>query len=318
MSKLVAKKPNQRPISKRVIAGLKKTKNQKVIDLSVFKEARIYVKGLQKNVLSQEDMAKYDPLHAVYIHAQNRISTFAEQLGELPVLTELTNAYADAEDLYLPSGPPMSPLTASYFTCWGLFDLCIGIQKETFGTIAIDVCKYLKVDPRLIQLFECMQKSRMGFYVHKGTLDKYVLLEELITRKKIKAIVPSGYVGEYNQIWFARIMPEPFPELNYEYSVVFTTPYVITEMRGDEFLFSTEARWLNFFERTLELEKTGTRDKNDSYEILMKYGLDRHFWNEYIFEGYVNHTHEMIILAGFPDIPLSRPHSRESEKRMGL
>ena len=312
MSKLIIKKTNQGPISKKVIAGLKKTKNQKVIDLSAFEKAKIYAEDLEKTIISQKDMEKYDPLHAVYIYAQNKLSIFVEMLVDLPALTKLTNAYSDAEDLYLPSGPPMSPLTTSYFTCWGLFDLCIGNQKETFGTIIIDLCKFLKVDPGLIHVFECMQESRMGFYVHKGTLDKYVLLEELITKKQIKAIVPSGYLGNYNQIWFARIMAEPFPALNYRYSVVFTTPYVIAEMQGNQFFSSTEEKWLKFFERTLE--KTGFKNKNQSYETLMKYGLNRHYWNEYILEGYVNHTNEMIILAGFPDIPLSRPHSRESER----
>ena len=50
----------------------------------------------------------------------------------------------------------------------------------------------------------------------------------------------------------------------------------------------------------------------------MKYGLERNYWNEYIFEAYVNHQHDMILLTGFPDIPLSRPHSKESQERMGL
>ena len=47
----------------------------------------------------------------------------------------------------------------------------------------------------------------------------------------------------------------------------------------------------------------------------MKFGLNRHYWNEYIFEGYANHQDDMILLAGFPDIPLSRPHSDENSER---
>jgi hypothetical protein len=40
----------------------------------------------------------------------------------------------------------------------------------------------------------------------------------------------------------------------------------------------------------------------------MNYGRSgMHYWNEYVFEGYVNHRDDMIILAGYPDIPLSRP-----------
>ena len=64
--------------------------------------------------------------------AQNKISVMVEQLGELPAMSKLVNAYADAQDEYMPSGPPISPLTNSYFSCWGFFDLCAGIKKETF------------------------------------------------------------------------------------------------------------------------------------------------------------------------------------------
>ena len=35
-----------------------------------------------------------------------------------------------AEDIYMPSGPPMSPLTKSYFLYWGFFDLCLGIMSD--------------------------------------------------------------------------------------------------------------------------------------------------------------------------------------------
>jgi hypothetical protein len=100
----------------------------------------------------------------------------------------------------MPSFPPLSPLTTSYFTCWGFFDLTTGVKRETLGTITI-------------------------------------------------------------------------------------------------------------------------------YEFFMKHGLSRqqmnyprpgmHYWNEYVFEGYCNHRDDMIILAGYPDIPLSRPHSEESQVLRG-
>jgi len=44
-----------------------------------------------------------------------------------------------AEDLYWPSGPPMSPLTGSYFTSWACFDACVGAANETIGTCIIAV-----------------------------------------------------------------------------------------------------------------------------------------------------------------------------------
>jgi hypothetical protein len=42
-----------------------------------------------------------------------------------------------------------------------------------------------------------------------------------------------------------------------------------------------------------------------------------HYWYEYVFEGYVSHQEDTIILARYPDIPPSRPHSKESEALRG-
>jgi hypothetical protein len=315
MSKLktIAKEPG--PIAQKVIAGFKKVKTAKVVDLSILRNAHIHAEALDQSVISAEMMEQLDPLHAVYVNAQNRLSVLTEQLCELPALEKLNNAYADAQDLYLPSGPPQSPLTSSYFICWGSFDLCVGLKKETLASVTIEMCKYLQVDAQTIQVFEHMQKSRMGFYIHRGTSGKFVLLEELISKQQIKAFVPSEYQGVAGQIWLVRVFPEPFPSLNLGYSVVFTTPYVIAEIEGDRVFNCRVESLLAFFARAQE--KTGIKDPLASYEFLMKYGLDRKYWNEYIFEAYVNHEHNWILLAGFPDIALSRPHSRESQKARG-
>ncbi len=42
----------------------------------------------------------------------------------------------------------------------------------------------------------------------------------------------------------------------------------------------------------------------------MKFGPTRNFWNEFVFEAYVNHRTDVIYLKGLPDVPESRPHSR--------
>jgi len=42
----------------------------------------------------------------------------------------------------------------------------------------------------------------------------------------------------------------------------------------------------------------------------MKYGPERSYWPEDVFEAYVNHTPEVIYLTGLPDVEESRPHSR--------
>ncbi|HSL61197.1 MAG TPA: hypothetical protein VK885_05390, partial [Desulfotignum sp.] len=121
------------PISKKVTAGLKKAKNKKIINFQELKEAKTNAENLDKTLISEEQLGEHDPLHAIYISAQNKISVLVEQLSELPALSKLTDSLSKADDIYLPSYPPKSPHTQSYFSCWGFFDLCAGIKKESFG-----------------------------------------------------------------------------------------------------------------------------------------------------------------------------------------
>ena len=58
------------------------------------------------------------------------------------------------------------------------------------------------------------------------------------------------------------------------------------------------------------MPKTGIADASGAYVALMKYGLSRNYWNDYLMDAYVNHRHDMIMLAGIPDLPASLPHAR--------
>lgn len=234
------------------------------------------------------------------------------------MLSKLADAYAEAQEEYSPSGPPMSPLTTSYFTCWGFFDLCSGgAKRETLSTIAIDLCKFLKLDEGLITLFENMQASRMGIFKHEGTSGNHLILRELITNKEIKVISSSGYFGNLGEVWFTRILPPPFDNALFDYSVVFTTPYVLGKIGARrEFIPFVESDWVDYFERNLW--KTKIDEEELAYEHIMKYGLSRNYWNEYVFLSYRNHRHDMILLEGFPDIPASLPHSQEGKAILGF
>jgi len=98
---------------------------------------------LQETIASKKTLDGMDPLHAVYIYGQNMMSVLIEQIIELPVLDKFGEAYSNAEDEYQPMGPPMSPLTVSYFTCWAFFDLCFGLARETLATITIELGKVM-------------------------------------------------------------------------------------------------------------------------------------------------------------------------------
>ncbi len=299
------------PLTSKVINMLQKANKRKVIDIQEIRNAKIKAEELDASIIKKEKMDQLDPLHAAYTYAQNKMSVIIEQLSELPALSKLVSLYEAAQDEYIPKGPPISPLSLSYFTCWGFFDLNIGIQKESLGFIAAESCKQLQADPGLIKLFEIMNASRMGLYVHEGFSEKFVFLREFVTGNKLKAKVISGYDGQPGEIWLARLFPPPFQVNGLDYSIVFITPYVIGKVVGDRFYFvGDEQGWLEYLDRTLN--KVQAKDRVEAYEKLMKYGLSRHYWNEYIFEAYVNYTQESIILTGFPDIPLSRPNSKEN------
>src|SRR5262249_34842894 len=103
----------------------------------------------------------------------------------------------------------------------------------------------------------------------------------------------------------------------FDYAVVFTTPYIAGTLKDKQtFSPATEPDWVAYFERNLD--QTGVEDPELAYAYLMKYGLSRHYWNEYIFLAYLNHQPDRIVLAGFPDIPSSLPHSKEGEARFGF
>lgn len=202
----------------------------------------------------------------------------------------------------MPSGPPMSPLTTSFFTCWALFDVSVGLAEETIATTAMAVGAAFGTDARLLRLMELMQQSRMSIYVHEGTAEDAVVLRELVTGAVCRAIVPSGYRGHRGELWYVRVLPPPLPGTAEH--VVFTTPYLLLE--------PGELDWQAYFRRTLP--DAPLADRIARYERHMKFGPRRDYWTEFVFDAYVNHLPDVIFLKGLPDVPESRPHSRVNRR----
>jgi len=306
------------PIARKVVASARQQLQQKVTNIADWRQARLKAGEYQKTVISENQLSEYDPLHGLYIYAQNQLSVLIEQMIDLPMLDKLADAYAEAQEEYMPSGPPMSPLTTSYFTAWGFFDLCSsGAKKESLCTVATDFCKSQQVDEGLITLFETMQASRMGIYRHEGASSRFLFLRELVTNEQVKAISPSGYLGNAGEVWFTRVLPPPFQPAAFDYSLVFTTPYVLGKCGPRrEFVPLVEEDWLAYFKRNLP--RTNQETEASAYANLMKYGLSRNYWNEFLFLAYRNHRHDMILLEGVPDQPESLPHTTEGSGRFGL
>src|SRR5215831_4427461 len=115
-----------RPIAKRMLAKMKLQWQRKVVNIKNVIAGRRIAEELQKTVVSQKDLAGFHPAHAAYVYTQNQASVISEQLTALKEMAPFADIISKAEDLYMPSAPPMSPLTASYFTCWAFFDACVG------------------------------------------------------------------------------------------------------------------------------------------------------------------------------------------------
>jgi hypothetical protein len=70
--------------------------------------------------------------------------------------------------------------------------------------------------------------------------------------------------------------------------------------------------WQAYFRRTLP--DAPIEDRIARYEHHMKFGPTRDYWTKFVFEGYVNHRTDVILLAGLPDVPESRPDSRVNSR----
>jgi hypothetical protein len=154
----------------------------------------------------------------------------------------------------------------------------------------------------LVRVIGLMQESRMGVYVHEGTERNGIVLRELVTDKVCRATVASGYRGQKGELWYARVFPPPPPGLSEH--VVFTTPYLL--------LHPGQREWQAYFRRTLP--DAPLEDRIAAYERHMKFGPAQDYWAEFVFEAYVNHRTDVILLAGLPDVPGSRPHSRVNSR----
>ncbi len=293
------------PIAEKLVARMKREVRGRVVNLRDVITGRAAAEELQRTAVTKEVLAGFHPAHAAYVYAQNQVSVMSEQLTALDEMAPFADIVSQAEDLYMPSGPPMSPLTTSYFTCWAFFDACVEPANETIGTTILQVGAPFGMHDEMLHLIRLMQESRMGLYVHEGTEGSLVVLREIVTGAVCHAISPAGYRGQRGELWYVRVLPPPVPGGSEH--VVFTTPYIVLQpgLRG----------WEAYFRRTLT--EVPEQARLDAYERHMKYGPTRSYWDYFIFEAYVNYRMEVIYLAVLPDVPESRPHSEVNSGRFG-
>ena len=237
-----------------------------------------------------------DPLHGVYAAVQNVTSVFAERVSVLPECDPYYRIVLDAQETYMPGGPPMSPLTGSYFTTWAFYDLRFGPDHETIGTCLLDVGERLGLETDATESIRLMSETRMGVYEHVGLKGGRCLLRELITDDEFECDSPAGYLGRAGELWFVRLCPPIDPA---GYHVALTTPYILMGFG--------KADWTAYLSKSL-IGLTAPEKRRRLHEFL-KYGREPNFWSEFIFKAYLNHRPDAIFLTGLPDVPGSMPHA---------
>lgn len=283
-------------ISTKIKRKFKKSKNNTIIDLSEIKSAKGKLSEIDSDIQTILMNEKYDPSHAIYLIAQNLLSYFTEDFSTFIEFSDFYDKVTAIEDEFMPSGPPMSPLTKSYFTFWCFCDLSFGDESETICSIFYDLAEENEFDEMLLKAVKTLNSSYMGLYKHMGFEDDFILLKEILTNKLFRCICPTGYKGKKNEIWFIRIVKNL--DDVYDYLIVMNTPYII--------LNSKEQDWIAFFQRQ------GITNNDIEYEkkriSFLKNNPDFKYWHNYIMDAYVNHSVSNILLTGIPDIKGSKPH----------
>jgi hypothetical protein len=90
-----------------------------------------------------------DPCFAVYARAQAMVSITAEHQSTTKAARQFARIVSKAEDSYMPSYPPLSPVTTSHFAMWSLFDVRFRQSRETIGTCFLRIAELTEMPVEL-------------------------------------------------------------------------------------------------------------------------------------------------------------------------
>lgn len=278
---------------------------QKVIPLQEFTQIK---REVEKNVAAlrkPDEIVKDggDPIFAFYANVQHLLSLCSEILLQMPELATFCNRLEKLENEYMPSYPPMSPITKSYFVMWTLCDLRIGDENGTLAQIFANLGDIFGLDSDYLELIRKLANSRMSIYEHCGQKDRMILLRELVSNKEILFVGNSGYAGKKGELWYVRAVPPPVDFISYWTGM--GTPHIL---RAPE-----KSKWLEFFERnSIRYGEVGYERR---LETFLKFGSEPRYWSEFVFEAYSGHNSGALFLCGLPDVPESRPHSKSFDPK---
>lgn len=290
-------------IAAKLAAKMRRSIRPGVVRLRGFVQGKPSARKLLTEVKSIESLVStgHDPLHAAYICGQNYLSIFGELACRLSEFGGYRDIVADAEEIYMPGWPPMSPVSVSFFTSWAFLDLPVGDTGETVCSCALEIGREFGMPADFALTLEALGDSAMGIYEHLGWQNGVVRLRDIIDGQTYPCIVPSKYVGCPGELWYVRLLP-PL-NTSFDYGVAFTSPYILLDTKKKD--------WLAFFERQERNlpQRPISANPAEFRKALLKRGPEPNYWNEYVFLAYHDARDSAIALCGIPDIPQSLPHT---------
>ncbi len=229
-----------------------------------------------------------------YYAAVFNISTeFGEQmLNNIPDLDAFNNRVVDAQEEYMPSYPPMSSVTNSFFSAWLFLDAPVS-DRLTLGTLYSRYIHEKKVMQYARQAMENLNNSHAGFYQVSGTDGERLFLWDIVGTREIEVRTTAKYQPSVDEVWYTRLLPslrgEDCPH------ITFSTPLI--------FRNTGRKQWEEFFARR---SAASGGDPQWAYRYL-KRGEFFAYWLEFVLQTYAGYTDQVVFAEGVPDMAHTRP-----------
>ncbi|MDF2576719.1 MAG: hypothetical protein K0S74_203 [Chlamydiales bacterium] len=287
------------PILENIKKEIADFKPNKVVSMQELQDIEFQFEDIAKEQHARmEEMNDFNRSFMIYISAIELLYITANFLLDSTELKKHAKKLNKIEDLYNPSGPPLSPIFESYYNMWLLFDY--KIEGYSLADMILALKDMFSYPLEVIELIKLANTSYAGIYkyIGKGPND-ILLLEDIVTKKVYEVKDPNELKGiKKGELWYIRLLP-PLPEYQCAYYTSATTPYILTGHKEQE--------WLDYFKRQSIIPNTlGVEHRLAEH---MHYGKSTTYWLEYIVQSYVKQKGNVIILKGLPDCEETRPYA---------
>lgn len=222
-------------------------------------------------------------------------------LRQLHSLRKLNDAIADAQEHYMPGGPPMSPVLDTAFSTWMLFDLRRGRARESVSDIisAIIRKKGHATHPLLLRLEQFMASHWAVYTCTRVSSSSECEVRNILTGEDLRVVHDHALSIKLGDQVLWRLLA---PERPGEAWIGALSAYLISGVRVRD--------WQMYAERV-----TGASDPSPSaVRNLFSTADAERRWLDYLVDGYLGvDPLGRVTLTGVPDRPDSLPHSLDRE-----